>query len=676
MDGSRTTAAERAVKGRLAGVMGWRRVRTRVEESASPSAAARLGAVSAFTMSVWFGLSTGLLELGLTLVQKPLHDPSPGFFRINRQIVWTIPTFNLALFALVGVLLAVVVRLRPTRSVRLCAGSLGLLSIATLMLSSRRLHPLACFILAGGFAYRVTFRIERNLAAFQRIVRLSLFPLAGGMIGLVGFSLGAQMLREHKVMASLPTVPANGPDAPNVLLVVLDTVRADRLSVYGYERETTPNLARLARRGVRFTQARSTASWTLPSHASMMTGRWPHQNSARLHGPLDDAHPTLAQFLAEKGYATAGFVANTTYCGAETGLARGFAHYEDHDLSLLGIMRTSALGQRVLWQGLVTASGWAGGRLLAEPHKDAKDISHELLAWMDHQNKHPFFAFLNLIDAHSPYILPPGFERHFGVKPETPADLVTLDRWFTLDKQKLPARDLQLGSDAYDDCIACLDEQIGRLFDELDRRGLRENTLVVITADHGESFGEHGLFCHASSLYDSEIHVPLIAILPGGAHAGETVDAPVSLRDLAATVTGVIGLGATSPFPGNSFARHWEHAGTAETEATLAEIDGPPKSTPNLGRSPAFRGPMKALVSGRDIYIRSGEGVEELYDLATDPAQTRNLIDTPAVVPTLTTLRETLDRMTSDDSRPLAWRSTVSEHRQLGKVIQTSKAVR
>src|SRR5262249_39823894 len=178
--------------------------------------------------------SAGLTELGLTLVQKPLHDPSPGFFRMNRQIVWTIPTFNLALFGLVGLMLVLVVRVRPQRSVRLCAGTLGMLSIVTVMLSCRRLPPLACVILSSGLAYRVMIGIECNLPTFRKFVRWSLLPLAAGMIGLVSFSLGAQMLREHKAMASLAPIPGNGPDAPNVLLVVLDTVRADRLSVYGY----------------------------------------------------------------------------------------------------------------------------------------------------------------------------------------------------------------------------------------------------------------------------------------------------------------------------------------------------------------------------------------------------------------------------------------------------------
>ena len=281
------------------------------------------------------------------------------------------------------------------------------------------------------------------------------------------------------------------------------------------------------------------------------------------------------------------------------------------------------------------------------------------------------------MDAHSPYIPPAGYDRHFGVKPESRADLKTLDKWFTLDKETLPARDHRLASDAYDDCIAYLDDQLGRLFAELGRRELLENTLVLITADHGESFGEHNLYCHASSLYDPEIHVPLIALLPGGAEAGRAVAEPVSLRDLAATVADLTGLGGASPFPGRSLARHWDPATTpGESDPSLAEVDGPAKSTPNLGRSPAFRGPMKALVSGRDVYIRNGDGVEEVYDLATDPSQTHNLVDSPALLPRLEALRGDLDRMTGDDTRPLEWRSTVSTRRQLGRVIGPAKVTR
>ncbi len=625
------------------------------------------GRLSIFVLSVWFGLSVGLLELALTLAQKPLQDPSPGFFRMNRQIVWTIPLFNLALFCGVGLALVLVMRIWPRRGLRLSLAVIGLLAMFTLVLTCRRLNGLACLILACGLTYRLTKRIGTNLAGFRRLVRWSLPVLVAGVAGLVGVSLGGQILREQWALSTLP-VPRV--DAPNVLLVVLDTVRADRLSLYGYPRETSPNLARLARHGVTFERARSTAPWTLPSHASMMTGRWPHQLSARLHGPLDATYPTLAESLSAHGYITAGFIANSSYCSAETGLARGFAHYEDHDLSPGGFLRTTALGRRVVWQALVYASQWFGGDLRPEPMKTAERVSTDLLAWLDRQEEpRPFFAFLNFIDAHTPYLPPASFGRHFGLKPESADDLATIDRWFTLDKTKVAPRDIQLAGDAYDDCIAYLDEQLGRMFDELDRRGLTSNTLIIVTADHGEHLGEHDLFGHASSLYDPEIHVPLIVVSPDNPQAGRTIAEPVSLRDLPSTIADLVGLGGSATFPGRSLARMWKDNGEVDPTPILSEVDGPAKSTPNLGRSPAFRGPMKAVAIGREVYLRNADGAEEFYDLATDPLQMRNLIHKPEVLARLGSFRITLDRLTRDDTRPVAWRNTAGPRQQLGRLI-------
>ena len=206
--------------------------------------------------------------------------------------------------------------------------------------------------------------------------------------------------------------------------------------------------------------------------------------------------------------------------------------------------------------------------------------------------------------------------------PESYADRSTLDQWFTLDKAKLSPRDIQLASDAYDDCLAYLDEQLGRLFDELDRSGVLGNTLVIVTADHGEQFGEHDLYCHASSLYDPEIHVPLLVILPGGRR---TRGAPSPSRSACATCrrpsTRFSASTASRPSPADRSPASGMAPGRPESEPLLAEVDGPAKTAPNLGRSPAFAGPMKALVSGQDVYIRNGDGTEELYDLATDPAQ-------------------------------------------------------
>ena len=154
---------------------------------------------------------------------------------------------------------------------------------------------------------------------------------------------------------------------------------------------------RLARRGVTFTQARSTAPWTLPSHASMMTGRWPHELSAEINDPLDTTHQTLAEFLAAHGYATAGFVGNATYCGNETGLARGFGHFEDHVISFADVLWASGLGQRVILPLFAPPGLRAQGNPNDYHRKDAASIRRDFLGWVANQGSRPFFAFLNLL---------------------------------------------------------------------------------------------------------------------------------------------------------------------------------------------------------------------------------------------------------------------------------------
>ncbi len=615
-------------------------MRPRLEQETS------VGPLSALGIALWFGLIIGLAELVLTRVQKPLTDPSPGLFRMNRHIMWTILTVNLVVFGFCGLVAALVLRARPRLGVRVAVGPLVFLVTLTLLLSCRWLHVLACLVLAFLFAFRLTLRIESGLPAFRRLVRRTL-PATAGLVAVVtGLSLGGQIPSVRQAAGPPPTVSAGGQGAPgpNVLLVVLDTVRADHLSLHGYGRDTSPNLSRLARRGIKFEQARSTAPWTLPSHASMMTGRWPHELSTGINHPLDGTHETLAEYLAANGYATAGFVGNATYCGIETGLGRGFAHFEDHELSVADILWTSALGQRILLQGMFRPERRTGGTPNDYHRKDAARIRRDMLAWVEGQKGRPFFAFLNLYDAHDPYMPPTGFDRHFGLRPPSAADMAILERWFIHDKKKLRPEEIQSVLDAYDDGIAYLDEQLGELVDDLDWLGLLASTLVIVTADHGEHLGEHQLYGHASSLYDAEIHVPLLILLPDEAHAGQVVTAQVSLRDLAATVADVTGLGG-SPFPGRSLARHWAADTSPQPEPSLSEVDAPVMSAPNQGRSPVFRGPMKAVAAGKHVYVRNGDGQEELFDVEADPMQSRNLAGLPQVQSILDQIRTDLDRL-------------------------------
>ncbi len=204
--------------------------------------------------------------------------------------------------------------------------------------------------------------------------------------------------------------------------MVLDTVAAGHLGLYGYGRPTSPTLDELARSGIRFDTARSASSWTLPSHATMFTGRWPHELSVGWVNPLDRTHPTVAEYLGARGYATAGFVANNLYCATDSGLHRGFATYRDYIFPGLTAMKPAVLADRVV-EGLhaieqlvenqwdidiffpVVQRLWLGVNV---NRKDAATVNREFFDWLSRRGgpDRPFFAFLNDFDAHGPYQLP------------------------------------------------------------------------------------------------------------------------------------------------------------------------------------------------------------------------------------------------------------------------------
>lgn len=610
--------------------------------------------------ALWIGMITGPLEVGLVLALKPLRDPTPGLFHMNRHLLWSIPLFHLSFFAILGGVLALLARFRSRFSVRRGAFLLLFAALLSLSLAVKSLHPSACAILSAGLAFRMMSRGESVFFGSGRAIRATIPWTSALVLGLFSFSIGREVWAERQGLAHLPVISAA---SPNVVLIVMDTVGANHMSLYGYHRETTPNLVRIAREGIRFDQARSPAPWTLPSHASMFTGRWPHQLSAGFDGPLGADEPTLAEFLRDRGYVTGGFIANTLYCSAETGLNRGFLHYEDHPITAAGVVHSAALGQRLLEK-----SGARAWRLLAgetgflrripgrpdraqpdhrprKPYKDASEISRDALAWLSHHEGRPFFLFLNLFDAHTPYLLPEGSDEHFGLAPQGRSDYAILDDFWQADKRRLSPRDVALAQDAYDDCIAYMDQQIGRLYDDLDRRGLLGNTLIIVTADHGEQFGEHGLFGHAGSLYRPEVHVPLLIVPPAGRAGGRVVPEPVSLRDLPATVVDLLGRTGASPFPGSSLARRWDPAHRSAgvpDDPVLSEVQSPATNNANQGRSPVFRGPMSSLVAEGKVYIRNGDGIEELYDLGADPTESHNLAGSPEAQPVLEVLRSRL----------------------------------
>jgi len=589
---------------------------------------------------------------------------------VSRHFLWLSPLSNLLFFAGMGVLSAVAVKLSPRAagwfSPRLICAFTGL---PMLMAAGPRIYPEAWFLVALGIAVQLVPILARHTAGLRRRL-LWTFPfMVGSVLLLASYVLVGDRLQQARE-AGRPLPPAN---TPNVLLIVLDTVRADHMSLYGYERSTTPSLERLAKRGIRFDQVRATAPWTLPSHASMFTGHWPHELVETWMTPLKGNFPMLAEYLGHHGYATAGFVANVGYCSQETGLARGFTHYEDYDLEKLASLRTAGLVEYMtntlsevikslnivpLYSLRSLVNHW----FLIGKRKDAESINRAFLDWLSDRRepRRPFFAFLNFLDAHALYILPEGARHRFGNYPVTRDEIrVVYEQWAGLDKMRLPRPYINLARDSYDDCLGYLDEQLGLLLDELQRRGELDQTLIVVTSDHGEGLGEHNLFDHGESLYRTEIRVPLVIVPPSGLNRPTVVDKTVSLRDLPATIVDLLGLGAGSPFPGKSLVRSWRNSpsGNAglhrDNDPIVSELTAPNPLQPNQRRSPGSRGPLISLADDDFVYIRNErDGSEQLFDERDDPREFSDRAAVESMRPILEDFRKRLDRFRKTSTPP------------------------
>jgi arylsulfatase A-like enzyme len=591
-------------------------------------------------LGLWFGILTGLGELAFLAARKFIRHK---FLFISPDVLWMAPAANAIMFLLAGLLLVLLERAGVRRVGWQTAFGVYLFLAA---LAATFMYPplswIAGLVLALGVGVQGARMAGRHGEGIDRLVRRTVTPLVL-LVGLAGLGLhGWYYLSERRSLARMGTARGN---TPNVLLIVLDTVRSLSLSLYGYDKPTTPGLAKRARNGVVFTRALSTAPWTFPSHATMFTGRLPHELTASWMTAMDGRYPTLAELLGSRGYVTAGFAANTLYCSRETGLSRGFAHWRDYGISAAEIAHSAALPRALMeapWFRRVTGNYQLYGR------KSAETINREFLGWLGNGKPQPFFAFLNYFDAHGPYLPPRQFAAPFQSHvPENP-----LRRFTDRPKRGVPdSMILREEHEAYDGTIAYLDAQLDQLFQELERRGDMENTLVIVTSDHGEEFGEHGLMGHGNSLYRPALQVPLVIWRKGAIPAGAMVDAPVSLRDLAATILEEVDGTASQQVPGLSLSRFWaggDNARVSGGDTLVSEV----AYTPRLPEwYPVSKGNLKSVAQAGLRYIRNGDGRAELYDFDNDMLEKRDLAADSSYAERLERFRRMLVQVAGDTGK-------------------------
>ena len=365
-------------------------------------------------------------------------------------------------------------------------------------------------------------------------------------------------------------LPASAGGPPNVLLVTLDTTRADRLGAYGYAAARTPILDRLARDGVLFERAVAAAPTTLPAHASLMTGRNPMAHGVRNNGvPLDRAVPTLADAFRAAGYRTAAFV-SAFVLDQRFGLVRGFDTYDDHLDPPAG--HASDAIERRGDRTVAAASAWLTAAASAAPGPPGSAPTAA-----------PFFLWVHLYDPHDPY--------------EAPAQ---------------PGRDDV--SALYDGEIAFADSAVGALLGALERQGLSGNTIVAVIGDHGESLGEHGEATHGMFVYESAMRVPALLKWPASLPAGTRVTPLVRAIDLAPTLLDLAGRPPLTGATGVSLVPLVRGTGAAPATAYGETY------FPQLFMNWA---PLRSWRDGQWKFIEAP--TLELYDLASDPGETVNL---------------------------------------------------
>ncbi len=591
------------------------------------------GVAAVVFAAVWVGILAGLLEGAVIKVGSALlHLPTGGLAPL--ELFWMAPlaaTGSLLLLALVLVAMRSPVERWAARPLAHVAFPLFVTLALYSSVRSLRLGVAwyAALVLAIGIAAVAARLADRRPAFLARRVPRMVPWMAGALLL---YAIAIPIWRRTAESRALASLPAPTP-SPNVLVVVWDAVRHFDLSLYGYDRPTTPELTAFAQRGAVFERAFTTAPWSLPSHASMLTGRNPQEMTTGHRQPLDDSQPLISEALDKRGYATAGFVGNPYWLQPDFGVARGFTTWDAlPSLSLGTIIGTWWLAKST-WTTLALARG--DHRELVR--RRASDVNDALIAWIGRRGDRPFFAFLNYFDAHEPYLPPAPFDTLFAAKGAR--------YWHDELPRPYSPTELKETRDVYDEGIRYLDAHLKDLIDRLQALNLLDNTIVIVTADHGEEFGEHdpSLIAHSLTLHTTSTLVPMVVVYPKRVPAGVRVMQPVSIRDIPATIMDLTGA-SEQPFPGVSMTRYAGDS-TSRPPAQAVVMTVEKKKTGNLPPWSANDGHMYGVVDGSLHYILDAQQKDQLFDLSADLWEKENLASRPERQADLQRMKVLLDSL-------------------------------
>ncbi|HEX6309671.1 MAG TPA: sulfatase [Longimicrobiales bacterium] len=533
---------------------------------------------SALALAAWAGLAFGLAE-GAVLVVTRQFPKLRAPYKVSVDILWAAPLLHIVLYAALALLMWAVFRAlarsRTGAYLRWYARTLLFVGAVAVLNAPGVLHPASVVVLAAGLAVAVGSRVRSDEQLAQRLGRRVLVvPIAILLI-----AAGTSAWRKGREAAAVRALPAATAGAPNVLFVIFDTLRRDRIE--DADPALAPALQQVAELGVRYTNAWAASSWSLPSHATLLTGSLPEAHGADWPElRLGPDQPTLPQVLAAHGYVTGSFSGNANWMTPEY-LGRGFHRFDVYTLEQL-LLRTTFGG---------AISDLALKRLGIHPAgrgKKAPRLADELLEFVDDYAGRPYFAYVTFMDVNQAFHRTRHGHRFW--------------------QSAAPTADIMA---SYDAGLKRLDAQFAQLLDELRARGHLDNTILVVTSDHGESFGveagDHDPAGHATSLYPEQTRVPLMIVYPAAVPAGTRVHTTVSLRAIAGTIADLAGLDpgvfgeplplATVPGAGEAFMtlRYGDRQAEAVVRGTRQTItvrtaDGPVREVLDLDSVSASRG--------------------------------------------------------------------------------------